>query len=161
MRSAAITGPKTKKPHSPVTCLKLHNNLYLPEGRSTAKNSSLLPWTDREEPGIIEIMSEPLQELTEDEIIEAVAAALSQRGLVAGSQNTGGGINCIVLEHKDGGEIIWGTADVTWGAVITNADGEQFSSIETTCPSGSQDVAAIAKALLGPSLRNGAVLSHT
>jgi len=103
-------------------------------------------------------MSEVATELDEDGIVEAVATALSGLGLAATSQDTGGGISCVVLEHKDGGEICWGTADETWGAAITNADGEYVSSIETTCPSP-QDIAAIAEALLGPSVKNGAVLA--
>ena len=104
-------------------------------------------------------MSEVATERDEDEIVEAVATALSGLGLVASSQGTGGGISCVVLEHKDGGEISWGTADETWGAAITDASGEYISSIETTCPSDSQDIAAIAEALLGPSVKNGAVLA--
>jgi hypothetical protein len=66
-------------------------------------------------------MSEVATELDEDGIVEAVATALSGLGLAATSQDTGGGISCVVLEHKDGGEICWGTADETWGAAITNA----------------------------------------
>jgi hypothetical protein len=99
--------------------------------------------------------------LTEDEVVDAVAEALTGLGLVASSQDTGGGINCVVLQHKDGGEIVWGTADVNWGASISDANGEYVSAIETTCPSDTQDVAAIAEALLGPSVKNGAVLSQT
>src|ERR1019366_4270836 len=86
--------------------------------------------------------------------VKAVATALSGLGLAASSQDTGGGISCVVLEHKDGGEISWGTADETWGAAITDADGKYVSSIETTCPSDSQDIAAIAEALLGPSVKS-------
>ena len=104
-------------------------------------------------------MSEVTTELDEDEIVEAVATALSGLGLVASSQATGGGISCVVLEHKDGGEISWGTADETWGAAITDADGKYVSSIETTCLSDSQDIAAIAKALFGPSVKKGALLA--
>jgi hypothetical protein len=106
-------------------------------------------------------MNEVNREMDEDEIVEAVATALSGFGLAASSQDTGGGISCVVLEHKDGGEIYWGTADVTWGAAITDVNGEHVSSIETTCPSDSQDIAAIAEALLGPSVKNGAVLAKT
>ena len=104
-------------------------------------------------------MSEVATELDEDEIVEAVATALSGLGLAASSQDTGGGISCVVLEHKDGGEISWGTADETWGAAITDADGKYVSSIKTTCPSDSQDIPTIAEALLGPSVKNGAVLA--
>lgn len=96
----------------------------------------------------------------EDEIFEAVATALNGLGLVASSEDTGGGISCVVLQHRDGGEISWGTADETWGAAITNANGEYVSSIKTSCPTDSQDVAAIADALLGPSVKNGAVLGR-
>jgi hypothetical protein len=98
--------------------------------------------------------------LTEDEVVDAVADALTGLGLVASSQDTGGGINCVVLEHKDGGEIVWGTADVNWGAAISNADGEFTSAIETTCPSDSQDVSMIAEALFESSIKNGAVHSQ-
>ena len=98
--------------------------------------------------------------LTEDEIVDAVAQALTGLGLVASSQETGGGINCVVLVRNDGGEIVWGTADVTWGAAISDADGEYLSAIETTCPSDSQDISAIAEALFAPSVKNGAVVAQ-
>lgn len=104
-------------------------------------------------------MSESAPELSEDEIVEALAEALSELGLSASSQDTGGGISCVIVERKDGGEIIWGTADVTWGAAITNEEGEQVSSITTTWPSDSPDIAATAQALLEPSIRNGAAVS--
>jgi hypothetical protein len=89
-------------------------------------------------------MSETVPELSEDEIIEALAEALCELGLSASSQDTGGGISCVIVERKDGGEIVWGTADVTWGAAVTDEDGEQVSSITTTWPSDSQDIAATA-----------------
>jgi hypothetical protein len=44
--------------------------------------------------------------------VDAVAEALCGLGFAASSQDTGGGINGVVLEHRDGGEIVWGTADV-------------------------------------------------
>ncbi len=47
-------------------------------------------------------------EKTEEEIAESVADALTAIGFSASSQDTGGGICCVVLERKDGGEIIWG-----------------------------------------------------
>lgn len=104
-------------------------------------------------------MSESAPELSEDEIVEALAEALGDLGLSAISQDTGGGISCVIVERKDGGEIIWGTADVTWGAAITDEEGEQVSSITTTWPSDSPDIAATAQALLEPSIRNGAAVS--
>jgi hypothetical protein len=99
------------------------------------------------------------QELSEDEIVDAVANALIERGFAASSQDTGGGINCVVLLHKDGGEIVWGTADVNWGAAINDADGEYVSSIESACPSDTQDVAAIVQAIKDSSIVNGAIIS--
>jgi hypothetical protein len=104
-------------------------------------------------------MSATSPELSEDEIVEALAEALCELGLSASSQDTGGGISCVIVERKDGGEIIWGTADVTWGAVITDERGEQVSSITTTWPSDSQDIPAIAETLFAPSVKNGAALS--
>jgi len=98
------------------------------------------------------------QELNENEIVDAVADALRSQGFSASSQDTGGGINCVVLEHKDGGEIVWGTADVNWGASISDEDGGCVSSIETGCPSDSQDVTAIVEAIKGPSLASGVVV---
>src|SRR5437879_6564002 len=98
--------------------------------------------------------------LTEDEVVDAVAEALTGLVLIAASQDNGGGMNCVVLEHKDGGEIVWGTADVNWGAAISDADGEYLSAIETTCPSDSQDISAIAEALFAPSVKHGAVLTQ-
>jgi hypothetical protein len=104
-------------------------------------------------------MSELVSELTEDELFEAVAAGLIKLGLDANADDTGGGMVCVVIPHKDGGFISWGTADVTWGAVITTEDGEQVASISTDWPSESQDAAATAKALVEPSISNGAVVS--
>jgi hypothetical protein len=105
-------------------------------------------------------MSETAPELSEEEIVEALAEALSGLGLVASSQDTGGDMNCVVLEHKDGGEIVWGTADVNWGAAISDAEGEYVSAIQTTCPSDTQDISAIARAIFEPSIQNGAIVSQ-
>ena len=96
-------------------------------------------------------MNDAMHELTEEEITEKVAEALVELGVKACAQDTGGGINCVVVERVDGGEIYWGTADVNWGAMITDADGQPISSIKTDCSSGSQDPMAIADALFGPS----------
>lgn len=79
-------------------------------------------------------MNEVNRELGEGEIFEAVATALNGLGLVASSEDTGGGISCVVLQHRDGGEISWGTADETWGAAITNANGDYVSSIKNHLP---------------------------
>jgi hypothetical protein len=46
---------------------------------------------------------------------------------------------------------------VNWGASISDEDGEYISSIETNCPSDSQDIAAIVEAIKGASLSAGAV----
>jgi hypothetical protein len=103
-------------------------------------------------------MSGEPMELTEDEIVDAVADALSAGGIEASSQDTGGGINCVVIAHKDGGEIIWGTADVNWAAAIHDADGQYVSAIQTDCASDTQDVAAIVRAIRDASLHNGAAM---
>jgi len=97
------------------------------------------------------------QEWTEEERMEKIAQAIMALGLDASTEDTGGGIVCIVIPRTDGGAISWGTADLTWGAVITDEDGEQVSHISTECPSNSNDVDGTAKALLDASLRNGAV----
>jgi AcrR family transcriptional regulator len=97
------------------------------------------------------------EERTEEERAEKIAETLTGLGLDASAEDTGGGIVCVVIPHTDGGAISWGTADVTWGAVITNEDGEQVSSISTGWPSDSEDIAATAKALLDASLKNGAL----
>ena len=104
-------------------------------------------------------MSETAPKLSEEEIVEALAEALRELGLSASSQDTGGGIFCVIVEREDHGEIVWGTADVTWGAAIIGEGGEQVSSITTTWPSDSQNIPAIAEALFAPSVKNGAVLS--
>jgi len=97
-------------------------------------------------------------DLNEDEIVDAVAEALMGQGLTASAQDTGGGIHCVVIEHKDGGEITWGTADVIWAASITGEHGEYVSSIETSRPNDSQDIAQIVEAIKGPSLAAGAAI---
>lgn len=101
-------------------------------------------------------MTNAAPEWTEEERAEKIAAALTGLGLDASAEDTGGGIVCVVIPHTDGGVISWGTADVTWGAVITDKQGEQVSSISTEWPSDSEDVANTAKALLAASLMNGA-----
>ena len=95
---------------------------------------------------------------TEEEITTLVADALSDLGFSASSQDTGGGIWCVILQRNGGGEIVWGTADFNWGASIVDADGEITSSIETRCPSDSQDISAIVEAIRGPSTTAGAAL---
>ncbi len=99
------------------------------------------------------------EELTEEELIEAVAAALGAAGLSAFSQDTGGGVCCVVLPRKNGGEILWGTADITWGASITDADDQVISSITTTCRSDTRDPRQIADVLRQPSIDAGAEFS--
>jgi hypothetical protein len=94
---------------------------------------------------------------TEEEITEKVADMLNEMGFSASSEDTGGGICCVVLGRKGGGEIIWGTADVNWGAQIVDADGETVSSLETQCPSDSQNIAQIAQAIKSASIPAGAV----
>lgn len=105
-------------------------------------------------------MTTSAQEWTEEELAEKIAEALVGLGLDANAEDTGGGIVCVVIPHAGGGTISWGTADVAWGAVVTDEMGEQISSISTQWPSGSQDVDATAKALLDASLQNGAVRSN-
>jgi hypothetical protein len=97
------------------------------------------------------------QEWTDEERTEKIAEALTGLGIDASAEDTGGGIVCIVIPRTDGGAISWGTADVTWGAVITDEEGAQVSSISTEWPSDSEDIDATAKALLDVSRRNGAV----
>ena len=102
-------------------------------------------------------MMERENDKTEEEIMELVADTLVAQGMQASSQDTGGGICCIVLERADGGEIVWGTADVTWGASVCDQNGEVISSLETSCPSDSQDIVAIAAAIRESSIRVSAV----
>jgi len=94
---------------------------------------------------------------TEEEIAELVADALGAAGFAAASQDTGGGICCVILERAGGGEIVWGTADVNWGASVCDENGTPLPPLRTACPSGSQDVAAIVEAIKEPSIRAGAV----
>ena len=104
-------------------------------------------------------MSSAAQEWTEEERAEKIADAMTCLGLEASAQDTGGGIVCIAIPRADGGEILWGTADVTWGAAITDDEGQQISSVSTEWPSDSEDITGTAKALLEPSIRNGAILT--
>jgi len=106
-------------------------------------------------------MEEIENQKTDNEMVELVADALSAPGFSASSQETGGGICCVILERKGGGEIVWGTADFNWGASIVDKDGEFISSIETTCPGDSQDVEAIVEAIKGPSIEVGAATPGT
>ena len=92
-------------------------------------------------------MSEFQNEKSEEEIAASVADALIEMGFSASSQNTGGGICCVILRRKGGGEIIWGTADFNWGAVVLDVNGEITSSVTTKCPSDSRDIQAIVEAI--------------
>jgi hypothetical protein len=50
----------------------------------------------------------------ERRLVDSVADTLTKLGFDASPQDTGGGILCVVLRRRDGGEIIWGTADFNW-----------------------------------------------
>jgi hypothetical protein len=89
--------------------------------------------------------------------VEAVAEALREGGLSASAEDTGAGTLCVIVDRADGGQIIWGTADVNWGASIQDAEGEIVSGIQTVCRSDTEDVSAIAKVLKEHSLAKGAV----
>lgn len=102
-------------------------------------------------------MTNATEEWTEEERAEKIVGALTALGLDASAEDTGGGIVCIVIPRTDGGAISWGTADVTWGAAITDEEGSQISSIGTEWPSDSDDINATARALLDALLSNGAV----
>ena len=76
---------------------------------------------------------------------EAVAEALRRRGLEAYTQDTGGGIVCVVVER--GGLVYYfGTAGITWGADVTR-DEESVGSVSLDVPSDSRDAEAIADAI--------------
>jgi hypothetical protein len=62
-------------------------------------------------------------------MVELVADALSTLRFSAGSQDTGGGICCVIIQRKSGEEIVWGTADVNWGACVFDDTGETTSSL--------------------------------
>ena len=96
----------------------------------------------------------------EEHLMEALADALSAEGFSASSQDTGGGMVCVILERIGGGEIAWGLADVNWGASVTGEDGEVISGIETDCPGDTDDLAKIVAAIKKPSIDNGAVYSR-
>jgi hypothetical protein len=85
--------------------------------------------------------------LDEEEMMEAVADALTTDGFNAFVQDTGGGTLCIVLERKGGGEIAWGTANVSWCATVIDGDGEIIGSIETACPSESESLDEVVSAI--------------
>ena len=95
----------------------------------------------------------------EEALMNTVADALNTAGFSASSQDTGGGMLCVVLERTEGGEIAWGLADVNWGASVTDEDGKVLSNIETDCPSDTDDLAKIVDALKKPSIGNGAAYS--
>lgn len=100
-------------------------------------------------------------EWDDEQRAELVAAELTKLGLSAYAQDTGGGIICVAVERAGGGEILWGTADVTWGAIVTDEDGEQIGSVGSECRSDSSDATAIAKELLQASVVHGAAKTGT
>jgi hypothetical protein len=95
----------------------------------------------------------------EQQTMEAVADALRAEGISAQSQDTGGGILCVVIDRQDGGTLSWGLANETWGASIENEEGEHVGEVETDCPAETRSLATIVKAIKAPSIANGALLS--
>jgi hypothetical protein len=94
-------------------------------------------------------------EYIEDEArVEAIAEGLRACGFDASAQDTGGGTLCVIIEQPTG-EVAWGTADVNWGSVVRDEDGEYLSAIATECPSDSGDVSAIVESLRKASLAHG------
>jgi hypothetical protein len=94
----------------------------------------------------------------EEELMNTVADALNAAGFSASSQDTGGGMICVVLERTEGGEIAWGLADVNWGASVTDEDGEVIAGIETYCPTDTEDIPTIVNALKEASIAHGAIV---
>lgn len=92
-------------------------------------------------------MSEQASEYMDGEArVEAIAEGLRASGFEANAQDTGGGMLCVVIEQPTG-EVVWGTADFNWGAVVSDEDGEYVSSIQTDCPSETKDISAVVGAL--------------
>ncbi len=94
------------------------------------------------------------EHIDEEARVEAVAKGLRACGFEASAQDTGGGTLCVIIEQPTG-EIAWGTADVNWGAVVSDEDGEYVSSIATDCESDSEDIPAIVESLRVASLAHG------
>jgi hypothetical protein len=92
--------------------------------------------------------------IDEEARVEAIAEGLRACGFGASAQDTGGGMLCVVIEQSTG-EVAWGTADVNWGAVVSDKDGEYVSSIATECPSDSKGVSTIVESLRNASLAHG------
>jgi hypothetical protein len=86
--------------------------------------------------------------------------ALSAEGFSASSQDTGGGMVCVILKRIGGGEIAWRLADVNWGVSVRDEDGDIISGIETECSGDTDDIAKIVAAFKKPSIDNGAVYSR-
>jgi hypothetical protein len=91
--------------------------------------------------------------IDEEARVEAIAEGLRACGFEANAQDTGGGMLCVVIEQPNG-EVVWGTADVNWAAVVSDEDGEYVSSIETGCPSETTDVSVVVEALRKATLDN-------
>ena len=87
-------------------------------------------------------------------IKEVVAEAIRRRGLEAYTQDTGGGIVCVVVEDS-GLAYFFGTAGVTSGADVTR-DEESVDSVSLGVPSDSRDAEAIADAITDAVHRRGA-----
>ena len=111
------------------------------------------------DPGEERITMSDQNEFLQDEeaLMEAVAEGLRKHGFAAAAQNTGGDMLCVVIEQP-AGEVTWGIADVTWGAVVTDDEGEYVSAIQSTCRSDNREIAEIVNALRDASLANGVVL---
>lgn len=99
------------------------------------------------------------QPLDDEQICEAVAAALTADGLPSEAQYTGGGIWCVSIEEWRAPKASWlcGMSCDMWAGTLMEADsyacyegpeaGGEHQFIHTDVSSESQDVAAIAGAL--------------
>ena len=86
----------------------------------------------------------------ETELMERVTQLINERDAGAAAElfDSGGGIYGIAMPAADGQQLFFGTADVTWGGKLTDAEGEHLRGVETDCPSDETDPAKIADALV-------------
>ena len=90
----------------------------------------------------------------EQAFMEGVAGRLRSNGRKATVEDTGGSIQCVIVEHAGEGpsRALWvcGTASETWGGTLEDeATGDHLErDFDTEVPSDSEDADAVAAALL-------------
>lgn len=152
-------GPTTTDPYCPQPgwwCHIVHANIVVRWNAAVYSTFDEADWrrerfNDVDTLAFAERYHEPM---TDERITSMVADFLIARGMTAASIQTGGWVYCVEIQHA-GQVFVAGMANETWGAegypsladYEEGGEGDDRLTIETSVPSDSHDITAIASAL--------------